>query len=127
MSAQPVPPEQIYKRTAQRLNLPEEYVKDVVEYYYAETKTQMHNLQYVIFYLHGLGRILIRPLKFWRRKERLKETLDSFATRRDDRGIMIRKELELRYSNMENLDPYVKEYNDYKGRHIKKYKDSLGK
>lgn len=87
----------------------------------------MYKLSNVVFYLHGLGRFLIRPLNFWKRKDKLEQLVEQFSSRRDERGIMIRKELEERYKYMEDLYLDVKEFNDYKGRHVRKYKDSLGK
>ena len=123
----PQNPEEIYKITAQRLNLPEQYVKDAVEYYYLANKTKMHSMSYVKFTLHGLGKFVIRPLKFWRRLNKLRTILGDFGVRRDNRGIMIRKELEIRAQQMEELGPEVQKYFEFRQKQMYGSKKDLEK
>lgn len=124
----PTQPQEIYKKTAKRLNLPEEYVKDVVEYFYQTTKDSMGTLSYTIFCLAGLGRFLIRPFKFYNKQERIKKLVERFQDRRDNRGIMIRKALEFRYQQFEAAKEKVDIYNQYKRKRMfKNERDSKNK
>lgn len=110
----PTHPNQIYKKTAKRLNLPEEYVKDLIEFFYQQNKDGMGNLEFLNFNLVGLGNFLIRPLKFFRKQNKMLELVEKFVDRRDDRGLMIRRNLELRYSQFLATRPKVDNYNKEK-------------
>lgn len=73
----------------------------------------MFSVSYVVFYLSGLGRFIVRPIKFRAKRKKLKDLVEKFSDRRDDRGIMIRNELEKRLfeydqasSDVENLFEY---------------------
>ena len=57
-------PQELYPLTAQRLNLPEEYVKDVVEFFYGTFKEEMFDLNYTIINNTGLGRFIANTLNF---------------------------------------------------------------
>ena len=76
----------------------------------------MFNISHVIYNIHGLGRFILRPLKFYKKKKNLQKLIEKFSDRRDDRGIMIRNELIKRYDYFENATPTVDAFND----HIKK-------
>lgn len=114
----PTPPQEIYKITAKKLNLPEEYVKDLVEYFYQKTKDEMSVLSYMIFCLGGLGRFIIRPLKFFKKQEKMLALVERFKDRRDDRGLMIHRELLLRYEQFLAARPKAEEYNIYKRKQM---------
>lgn len=76
----------------------------------------MFDITHVIYNIHGLGRFILRPLKFYSKKKNLKKLLDKFADRRDNRGIMIRNELIKRYESFEKATLEV----DFFNEHIKK-------
>lgn len=67
----------------------------------------MYSFSHVIYTLSGLGRLIIRPFKFWRRVKGMDKLLADFKDRRDNRGIMIRKELEKRQQQMSDIAPEV--------------------
>lgn len=73
----------------------------------------MFKISHVIFYLSGLGRLVVRPLKFYRKKERMKNLLERFDTRKDDRGLMIKRELNQRCEYFENATKDVDDFNLY--------------
>lgn len=73
----------------------------------------MGNLSHTIFNLKGLGRFLIRPFKFLNKQKRMEKLVDRFKDRRDDRGIMIRNELEKRLQQFENAQLLVEDFNTY--------------
>lgn len=98
--------------------MPPQYIKDLVEYFYEYNKTEMHGISHVIFTITGLGRFIIRPLKFWSRKKKLKILVDDFASRRDNRGLMINREVEIRYQQMETIEPEVQKLYDYKKKQM---------
>jgi len=95
----PKGPKSVYQKTAQRLNLPEEYVQALVEFYYAENKSKMFSIAAPIINFSGLGRFVIRPKIFYDRIKGLQYLIEKFSLRKDNRGIMIRKELESRLEN----------------------------
>lgn len=116
----PKQPQDLYKITASKLNLPEEYVKDVVEYFYMYNKNKMFNLSYVIFNFSGLGRFVVRPITFSKRSWKLLTLIEKFKSRKDDRGIAIKIELEKRYSQFKALTPAVQDYFDYRQKQMYK-------
>lgn len=122
-------PAEIYQITAKKLNLPEEYVKDVVEYFYGTFKNGMFDLSHTIFNNSGLGRFIIKPIPFYKRELLLMDLVEKFKERGDDRGIMIRKELERRLENFQKLKPEVEFLQDYiiKQRYGRKIKKDLEK
>ena len=75
----------------------------------------MFDISYVLFYLSGLGRFILKPLRFYRKKKRLKVLVDKFEERKDDRGLMIKRELIQRYAyfekattDVDDLDLYIR-------------------
>lgn len=122
-------PAEIYPITAKKLNLPEEYVKDAVEYFYGAFKHGMFDLSHTIFNNSGLGRFIIKPIPFYKRELLLMDLVEKFKERGDDRGIMIRKELERRLENFQKLKPEVERLQDYiiKQRYGRKIKKDLEK
>lgn len=78
----------------------------------------MGSLSYTIFTLGGLGRFMIRPFKFFGKKQRMLKLVERFSGRRDNRGIMIKNELEKRYQQFEDASPKVEEFNIYKRKRM---------
>ena len=116
---------EIYQLTAKKLNLSEQYVKDLVEFFYGGLKSRMYDISHVIFNNTGLGRFIIKPIPFFKRELLLMDLVEKFRDRKDDRGIMIRKELEKRLADFQKIKPEVEVLHDYKikqryGRKIKK-------
>lgn len=107
--------------------MPEQYIKDAVEYFYMQNKLKMHSLSYVIFNISGLGRFIIRPFKFWNKKKMREVLLADFDSRRDNRGIMIRKSLEERYQQMLDIEPEVQKLFEYKQQQMYGHKKDLEK
>lgn len=77
----------------------------------------------------GFGKIVIKPLVFFRRELKLGDVLSEYKTRRDDRGIMIRLELQKRYDNLRRAKGMVEEFHSkiIKSRYARKIKNSLDK
>lgn len=100
------------------MNLPPDYVKDVIEYFYQRNKDEMGALSYTIFCLTGLGRFIIRPLKFYVKFKKMEKLVERFRDRRDNRGIMIRKELELRLQQFQEAKEKVDQFNIYKRKRM---------
>lgn len=73
----------------------------------------MHNLEHVIFNVTGLGRFIIKPLSFFKRECKLFDLVHEYKTRKDNRGLMIRRELESRYERFRNIKPEVENYHDH--------------
>lgn len=109
--------------------MPERYVKDAVEFFYSTLKDGMYDLSHVIFNDTGLGRFIIKPIPFFKRELLLMDLVEKFKDRKDDRGIMIRKELEKRLENFKKLKSEVEVLHDYriKQRYGRKIKNDLEK
>ncbi len=73
----------------------------------------MFSISYVLFYLSGLGKFIIKPLSFYSKKKKLKQLVDKFEHRRDDRGIMIKNELNKRMQYFDDATIDVDNLNDY--------------
>jgi hypothetical protein len=101
------------------LQLPEEFVRDLIENYYQEVKVGMYEYSHVEFIIHGLGRFLIRPLKFFKRESTVIDLINRFDSRRDNRGIMIKKELEQRFDKMRNIKSEVQKLYEQHNAHKK--------
>lgn len=125
----PKKPQELYQITAKKLNLPEQYVKDAVEFFYESFKNEMFDLSHVIINNSGLGRFIIKPIPFLKRELLLMDLVEKFNDRGDDRGIMIRKELERRLENFQKIKPEVENLQDYiiKQRYGRKIKNDLEK
>ena len=65
----PTKSKDLIKKTAEQLNLPEEMVSDVVDFYYSVVIKKIENLDSPTIFLHGLG-----TLRLSRRK--LKKSID---------------------------------------------------
>ena len=114
--------EQVYKTTAERLNLPEKYIKDLIEYFYDQNKKEMFQLSGSIVNIYGLGRFILKPFEFSARHKVLKALSNKFKSRRDDRGIVIRKEIENRLASFDNrTDDIVILDNYFKNKNNKRY------
>lgn len=107
----------------------EEYVKDIVEYFYGTFKTGMFDLSHTIFNNSGLGRFIIKPIPYFKRELFLMDLVEEFKDRKDNRGIMIRLELERRLENFKKLKDEVEILHDYriKQRYGRKIKNDLEK
>lgn len=75
-------------------------------------------LSATIFGLAGLGRWVIRPFKFYKKQKKMQELVERFQDRRDNRGIMIRKALEIRARQFEEAREKVDQYNSYKRKRM---------
>lgn len=74
----------------------------------------MGDLSFLKFTFIGLGTFLIRPLKFFKKQAKMLSLVERFAERRDDRGLMIKRNLELRYLQFLAAQPVVETYNKQK-------------
>lgn len=125
----PTPPKELAQKTAKRLSLPEEYVWDLVMFYYTDLRTRMARYHAVKYMIPGLGVIAIRPDQFRARQRLLEEQLDWFQQRRDGQAMMVRLELESRKKGMAELEPLVTKISERKKQRIndKKILKSLEK
>lgn len=67
----------LIKKTAQQLNLPEEMVKDVVEFYYSIVTRKIENLESPTIFLHGLGTLRLSRRKLQKNIEKMQKLLES--------------------------------------------------
>lgn len=56
----------LIKKTAEDLNLSEELVADVVNFYYSEVKSKIESLEHPTIFLHGLGTLRLSRRKLYR-------------------------------------------------------------
>lgn len=67
----------LIKKTAQQLNLPEEMVKDVVEFYYSIVTRKIENLEEPTIFLHGFGTLRLSRKKLEKSIEKMQKLLES--------------------------------------------------
>ncbi len=67
----------LIKKTAEQLNLPEEMVKDVVEFYYSIVTRKIENLEDTTIFLHGLGTLRLSRKKLQKSIEGMQKLLES--------------------------------------------------
>lgn len=73
----PTKGKELIKKTAQELNLPEEMVRDVVEFYYSIVTRKIENLENATIFLHGLGTLRLSRRKLEKNIERMQKLLES--------------------------------------------------
>jgi len=73
----PTKGKELIKKTAQELNLPEEMVKDVVEFYYSIVTRKIENLENATIFLHGLGTLRLSRRKLKNSIEKMQKLLES--------------------------------------------------
>jgi nucleoid DNA-binding protein len=73
----PTKAKELIKKTAQELNLSEELVKDVVDFYYGRVKAKIEALEDPTIFLHGLGTLRLSRKKLHRDIDGLKKLLAS--------------------------------------------------
>lgn len=67
----------LIKKTAQELDLPEELVRDVVDFYYSVVTKKIETLSSPTIFLHGLGTLRISRRKLKRDIDNLTKVLNS--------------------------------------------------
>ncbi len=67
----------LINKTANDLDLSEELVKDVVDFYYSIVAKKIESLEYPTIYLHGLGTLRLSMKKLKRDIDGLNKLLDS--------------------------------------------------
>lgn len=67
----------LIKKTAEQLNLPEEMVKDVVEFYYSIVTRKIENLENATIFLHGFGTLRLSRRKLKKSIDRMQKLLES--------------------------------------------------
>lgn len=73
----PTKGKELIKKTAQELNLPEEMVRDVVEFYYSIVTRKIENLENATIFLHGLGTLRLSRRKLEKNIEKMQKLLES--------------------------------------------------
>ena len=67
----------LINKTANELDLSEELVKDVIDFYYSTVAKKLESLEYPTLYLHGLGTLRLSMRKLRRDIKGLKRLLES--------------------------------------------------
>ncbi len=113
----------LISKTAKDLDLSEELVKDVVDFYYSTVAKKMESLEYPTIYLHGLGTLRLSMKKLTRDIEGLNRLLDS--SHAEDFRKVIRFNLSKDLMNkkikaLEKCQLYYKEINEKRNSYLEK-------
>lgn len=73
----PTKSKDLIKKTAVQLDLPENLVRNVVDYYYSVVIKKMENLDSPTIFIHGFGTLRLSRKKLKRDIDNLKKLLDS--------------------------------------------------
>jgi nucleoid DNA-binding protein len=113
----------LIKKTADDLNLSEEMVKDIVDFYYSTVAKKLESLKYPTLYLHGLGTLRLSMRKLKRDIEGLNKLLNS--SHGEDFRKVIRFNLSTELMNnkikaLETCQNYYKEINEKRNSNLEK-------
>lgn len=102
----------LIKKTADDLNLSEELVKDVVDFYYSVVAKKIESLKYPTLFLHGLGTLRLSRRKLTRDIAGLEHLLNS-SYEEDFRKVIkhnLSKELmDKKIDSLNNCNNYYKD------------------
>jgi 4-alpha-glucanotransferase len=111
----------ICKEVAEELELPTEFIEDLVQFYYKEIRKNLTNLSHPRLNVEGLGQFVARPSLVKKSIVRYKKALDSHDTSTFS-AYYNKKMLETKVECLENLDKQI-DVADLKKQEFKKQKD----
>lgn len=111
----------ICKEVAEELELPTEFIEDLVQFYYKEIRKNLTNLSHPRLNVEGLGQFVARPSLVKKSIVRYKKALDSHDTSTFS-AYYNKKMLETKVECLENLDKQI-DAADLKKQEFKKQKD----
>lgn len=111
----------LIKKTAQDLNLSEELVRDVVNFYYSVVNKKIANLENTTIFLHGLGTLRISRRKLQKSIESLTRLINSNS--QDDFKLVVKhnlskKMLEQQIKCLEECNAYYKEIDEKRNKNL---------
>ena len=113
----------LISKTANDLNLSEEMIKDVVDFYYSTVAKKMESLEYPTIFLHGLGTLRLSMRKLQRDIKGLDRLLKS-PYAEDFRKVIrynLSKELMVKkIKALDNCKTYYKEINEKRNSNLEK-------
>jgi len=119
----PTKAKDLISKTAKDLDLSEELVKDVVDFYYSAVAKKIESLEYPTLYLHGLGTLRLSMKKLKRDIAGLNKLLDS-PHAEDFRKVIrfnLSKELmDKKIKALEKCKFYYKEINEKRNSYLEK-------
>ncbi len=116
----PTKAKELIKKTAKELNLNEELVKDVVDFYYSVVVKKIENLETTTIFLHGLGTLRLSRKKLDFQIRNLKKLLDS-NSQEDFKKVV---KYNLSKAMLDSKEKALEMCNDYyKELYEKRYKD----
>lgn len=117
----PTKAKELIKKTALELNLSEELVKDVVDFYYEKVKAKIENLEDPTIFLHGLGTLRLSRRKLHRDIDGLKKLLAS-NNQEDFKKVvkynLSKALLDKKIKALEICDMYYKEVYEKRNRNL---------
>ncbi len=113
----------LIKKTSVDLDLSEELVNDVVNFYYSTVAKKLESLEYPTLYLHGLGTLKLRMKKLKRDIKGLQKLLNS--PHGEDFRKVIRYNLstslmEKKINALNYCETYYKEINEKRNSNLEK-------
>lgn len=115
----PTKGKELIKKTAQQLDLPEEMVRDVVEFYYSIVTRKIENLENPTIFLHGFGTLRLSRRKLQKNIEKMQKLLESNSQEDFKKVIKFNLSKTLLESKVKGLE-MCNEY--YKGMYEKRNK-----
>lgn len=115
----PTKSKDLIKKTADQLNLPEELVKKVVDYYYAIVVKKIESLETTTIFLHGLGTLRLSRKKLKNQIGSLEKLLDSNSQEDFKKVIKFNLSKGMLESKLQALEMCNKYYEEIYERHNK--------
>ena len=116
----PTKSKDLIKKTAEQLNLPEEMVRDVVEYYYSIVTRKIENLEEPTIFLHGFGTLRLSRKKLEKSIDKMQKLLESNSQEDFKKVVKFNLSKTLLESKIKGLE-MCNQY--YKGMYEKRYKN----
>ena len=119
----PTKANELIKSTASELNLPEEVVADVVNFYYTCVKNKIESLEYPTIFIHGLGTLRLSRRKLKKDIEGLERMLSS-NSQNDFRKVVAfnlnRELLEQKRQALNKCNDYYNILNEKRSKNLEK-------
>lgn len=111
---QPKKTKEFISVTAKKLGIPEELVKDAVDFYYQEVRRNLTQMNESVLCLSGFGTFKAKPKELVKLKLKLKDQLVTMGVPKTPTRIKIKQDVEVRLGNILKIEKKISAENKRK-------------
>ncbi len=111
---QPKKTKEFVTSTAQKLGIPEELVKDAIDFYYEEVRRNLTQMNESVLCLGGFGTFKAKPKELVKLKLKLKDQLETMGVPKTPARIKIKQDVETRLGNILKIEKKISAENKRK-------------